>query len=76
MQHQVIPEPAIGDKWGRWTLKKLKPQTWQCSCGTERIIAVERPNFYRNGYLSLMCRKCRQTEERNRLTRMFNCKTK
>lgn len=67
---ELLPEPKLGHKWGRWTLMKLSPQTWECSCGKLRVVS-ERGYYFRTGRLSVMCRKCREDFERARLTRMF-----
>lgn len=67
----MIPRPRKGDKWGRWTIVRHNAETTtvRCSCGVERTLKTRQ---YLTGYLSVMCRKCRENTERLRHTRLFN----
>lgn len=66
-----IESPKKGVRWGRWTIVGCdkKTVTVKCSCGNKRTLLTRQ---YMTGYLSFMCRKCRENTERLRHTRMFN----
>lgn len=69
--------PDISTKPGsRWESDETivqRPQRLHavCSCGSTRTIPT---SHFKRGYMSMMCRRCLEIRERERLTRMFASK--